>query len=84
MDPNTLNEDIKEEHLKDRKHSFKDIQYVLRFHYIFLLLLLFIHNCELIDERMLIQKISPHYLKMKVKNEILVQSLAKPPLLSRD
>tara|TARA_Y100000589_G_C27193399_1_gene645739 strand:+ start:4040 stop:4807 length:768 start_codon:yes stop_codon:yes gene_type:complete len=82
MDPNTLNQDIKEEHLK-KIESIRSMIFSLtsNFHYIFLSTAsIYAHNCELIDERMLLQKdLNSHYLKMKVKNEILVKSLAKPP-----
>lgn len=82
MDPNTLNEDIKEDHLK-KIESIRSKIFSLSsaFHYIFLSTAsIYAHDFELIDERMVLEKdLNSDYLKMKLKNEIFVQSLAKPP-----
>ena len=83
MDPNSINNDINQDHLKKIKIIRSNALSLSKdFHYIFLSTAsLYKQNYHFIDERMTINKFfKSKYLEMKFQNEKLVKSSCKSPL----
>ena len=87
MDPNAINNNISEDHLKKIEIiRSKALSFSSRFHYIYLSTAsIYPKNLKLIDEKTeTLKNFESRYLEMKFKNENLVKSLSKsPPTIAR-